>query len=101
MNKPVYDLEERTFQFAKQIRIFVRQLPKTEANLEDCKQVIRSSGPVGTNYIEANEALSKKDFLMRIKYVEKKPKRVLILSVSLRRRMLFALRKVHQNYIMK
>ena len=74
MNKPVYDLEERTFQFAKQIRIFVRKLPKTEANLEDCKQVIRSSGPVGTNYIEANEALSKKDFLMRIKICRKEAK---------------------------
>ena len=31
-NKPVYDLEERTFQFAKAVRLFVKTLPKTTAN---------------------------------------------------------------------
>ncbi len=33
--KPVYDLEERTFQFAKAVRLFVKTLPKTIANIED------------------------------------------------------------------
>ena len=41
------------------------------SNLEDAKQVIRASGSVGANYTEANEALSKKDFLMRIKICRK------------------------------
>ena len=36
--KPVYDLEERTFQFAKAVRLFVKTLPKTIANIEDGKQ---------------------------------------------------------------
>lgn len=73
-SKPVYELEERTFQFAKEVRIFVKVLPKTTSNIEDAKQVVRSSGSVGANYIEANESLSKKDFLMRIKICRKEAK---------------------------
>lgn len=73
-SKPKYDLEERTFQFAKDVRLFVKTLPKTTANFEDIKQVIRASGSVGANYIEANESLGKKDFLMRIKICRKESK---------------------------
>ncbi|MFC1757019.1 four helix bundle protein [Patescibacteria group bacterium] len=73
-NKKQYDLEERTFEFAKNVRFFVKKLPKITSNFEDGKQVIRSSGSVGANYIEANEALSKKDFLMRIKISRKEAK---------------------------
>ncbi len=73
-NKPIYDLEERTFQFAKQVRIWVKLLPKTVANLEDSKQLIRASGSVGANYIEANESFSKKDFNFRIKICRKEAK---------------------------
>ncbi len=73
-SEKVYDLEERTFQFSKNVRLFVKTLPKTIANIEDGKQVIRASGSVGANYIEANEALSKKDFLMRIKISRKEAK---------------------------
>jgi len=72
-NKP-YDLEDRTFEFAKKIRLFVKKLPKTITNIEDGKQLIRSSGSVGANYIEANEALSKKDFVMRVKICRKEAK---------------------------
>ena len=53
-----YDLEDRTFQFAKRNRLFVKILPRTIGNIEDGKQLTRSSGSVGANYIEANEALS-------------------------------------------
>lgn len=35
---------------------------------------MRSSGSIGANYIEANESLSKKDFLMRIKISRKEAK---------------------------
>ncbi len=73
-SKPIYDLEERTYQFAKDVRLFVKTLPKTIANIEDGKQVIKASGSVGANYIEANEALSKKDFRMRIKICRKEAK---------------------------
>jgi len=62
-----YDLEERTLQFAKDIRVFVKMLPRTIANLQDIRQLVSASGSVGANYIEANESLSKKDFVVRIK----------------------------------
>jgi four helix bundle protein len=70
----MYDLEERTFQFAKTVAVFIKKIPKTTANIEYSKQVIRSSGSVGANYIEANESLSKKDFNMRIKICRKEAK---------------------------
>jgi four helix bundle protein len=73
-SKPAYDLEERTFQFAKAVRLFVKTLPKTIANIEDGKQVVKASGSVGANYREANESLSKKDFLMRMKISRKEAK---------------------------
>lgn len=73
-NPRQYDLEERTFLFAKNVRSFVRKLPKTIANIEDGKQLINASGSVGANYIEANESFSKKDFVFRIKICRKEAK---------------------------
>ena len=72
--KPIYDLEERTFQFAKRIRIWIKKLSKSIANIEDSKQLIRAAGSVGANYIEANEALSKKDFIFRLRICRKEDK---------------------------
>ncbi|HYW35575.1 MAG TPA: four helix bundle protein [Balneolaceae bacterium] len=69
-----YDLEERTLAFAKNVRKFVRTVPKDVCNIEDCKQLVRSSGSIGANYREANESLSKKDFKMRIKISRKESK---------------------------
>jgi four helix bundle protein len=69
-----YDLEERTFRFAQNIRSFVKVLPRTVANLEDVKQLVRASGSVGANYIEANESLGQKDFVMKIKICRKEAK---------------------------
>lgn len=71
---PHYDLEDRTFRFAQAVRALVQQLPRTVSNLEDAKQVVRASGSVGANYIEANESLGKKDFLVRIKICRKEAK---------------------------
>ena len=51
----------------KNVRTFVKKLPITVGNSEDGKQRVRSSGSIGVNYIEANEALSKKDFLMQMR----------------------------------
>ncbi|MEI8061260.1 MAG: four helix bundle protein [Candidatus Berkelbacteria bacterium] len=69
-----FDLESRTLKFAKDVREFVKLVPKTLSNFEDSKQVVRSSGSVAANYIEANEGLSKKDFLMRVKICRKEAK---------------------------
>jgi len=49
-NSKPYDLEDRTFEFARRIRAFVKNLPKTISNVEDIKQLIRASGSVGANY---------------------------------------------------
>jgi four helix bundle protein len=73
-NSKQYDLEERTFVFAKNCRVFVKNLSKTVGNIVDGEQLVRSSGSVGANYIEANESLSKKDFVHRAKISRKEAK---------------------------
>ena len=73
-NPRQYDLEERTLQFAKRVIALVNRLPKTLPNIEIGRQLVKSSGSVGANYIEANESLSKKDFYMRIKICRKESK---------------------------
>ena len=70
----IYDLEDRTFLFAKSVFNYCRNLPRSLGNPEYCRQVIRSSSSVGANYIEANEALGKKDFYMRIRICRKEAK---------------------------
>ncbi|MCD6085949.1 four helix bundle protein [bacterium] len=69
-----YDLEDRTYEFAERCRDYVKKLPRTISNIEYGKQLIRASGSVASNYIEANESLSKKDFKMRIKICRKEAK---------------------------
>jgi len=73
IHKP-FDLEERTFIFAQRCRNFCLSLPKNTANYEYQSQLIRSSGSVSANYIEANEAISKKDFFHRLKICRKEAK---------------------------
>ena len=73
-NPKQYDLEDRTLLFAKKVRKFVKDLPGSTGNFEDGKQLIRSSGSVGANYIETNEAVSKKDFVFRIRICRKEAK---------------------------
>ena len=73
MNKP-FDLEERTYLFARDCRLYIQKLPKTISNIEDTKQLVRSSGSVGANYIEANEKLGEKDLTFRLKIARKEAK---------------------------
>jgi len=74
LNKRKYDLDERTFLFAKRVNEYVERLPKTISNIENGKQLVRSGGSVGANYIEASEAFSEKDFYLRIKICRKEAK---------------------------
>lgn len=67
-------MEERTLKFARRVVELVRELPGSIANKEIVRQVVRSSGSVGANYIEANESLGKKDFLMKAKICRKESK---------------------------
>jgi four helix bundle protein len=69
-----YDLEERTERFAKDVINLCKKLPTNTITIKLISQVISASGSVGANYIEANESLSKKDFLNRIKICRKEAK---------------------------
>ena len=69
-----YDLEERTLVFARDVALYCKKLPRNVSNIEYSKQVVRSSGSTGANYIEANESLSKRDFAMRMKITRKESK---------------------------
>ena len=73
-NSKPYDLGDRTLRFATRVRNYVKNLPKTLGNIEDARQLIKASGSVGANYIEAEEALSRKDFVLRIKISRKEAK---------------------------
>jgi four helix bundle protein len=73
-NPKHYDLEDRTFAFAQRVRTFIRGLKRTICNIEDGRQLVKASVSVGANYIEANEALSKKDFRMRVRISRKEVK---------------------------
>mgnify|MGYP000592654353 CR=1 FL=1 len=65
------DLAERTYWFARDVRKWVNQLDLSLASREDAKQVVRSSGSVAANYLEAQEGSSRKDFFYRIKMCRK------------------------------
>ncbi|PIW08730.1 four helix bundle protein [Candidatus Collierbacteria bacterium CG17_big_fil_post_rev_8_21_14_2_50_45_7] len=69
-----YNLETRSKTFARLVRNWINTIPKSITTIEDCKQLTRSSGSIGANYIEANESLSKKDFQMRVKIAKKEAK---------------------------
>lgn len=68
------DLEERSALFAERVRRFVRRLPRTLSNIEDVKQLVRASGSVAANCIEADEALGGRDRVMRFRICRKEAK---------------------------
>ncbi|HBI16978.1 MAG: hypothetical protein UR60_C0022G0018 [Candidatus Moranbacteria bacterium GW2011_GWF2_34_56] len=69
-----FDLEDRTLEFAKRIIRMCKVLPNNTVNFKLIDQIIRSAGSIGANYREANDSLSKKDFLMRMKIARKESK---------------------------
>lgn len=77
-NKKIYDLEKRSYLFAKNCRLAIQLLPKTLSNIEDGKQLIRSSGSIAANYIEANEKLGEKDFKFQLKIARKEAKETVL-----------------------
>jgi four helix bundle protein len=66
-----YDLEERTFQFALHVRRCIAGTKWLREQWTDVDQVLRSSGSIAANYIEANNAISRPDFLFRIRISKK------------------------------
>jgi len=70
----VYDLEQRSLKFAKNVLHLCQKMPKTITNNELVKQVTRSAASVGANYVEAGEALGKNDFKHRLRISRKEAK---------------------------
>lgn len=68
------DLEDRTLEFTRRIVDLCNRIPRTPSSVEIVRQVVRSAGSVGANYREANEKLSKKDFILRIRIARKEAK---------------------------
>ena len=58
-----FNLEERTTKFAKAVISLCKNLPRNSINNLLIDQVVGSSGSVGANYREANDAIGKKDFI--------------------------------------
>ena len=74
-NPKHFDLEDRTFHVSKNVALYVRaSYLESVSNMEYGRQVVRASRSVEAHYFEANEALSKKDFIMRIKICRKEAK---------------------------
>lgn len=71
-------MEERTYLFARNCRILIAKLPKAISNLEDGKQLVRASGSIAANYIEANENVGEKDLLFRLKIARKESKECML-----------------------
>jgi four helix bundle protein len=69
-----YDLEERTYEFARNVKEFLKKINRSIHNIEYYKQLIRSSGSVAANLIEANESFSRNDYSRRIKICRKEAK---------------------------
>jgi len=75
MNKiKVFSFGLRSRNFGKDVRDFVNKLPYSVSNNEYSKQLVRSSGSIGANYIEAGEGLSKKDGIKYMKISKKEAK---------------------------
>jgi four helix bundle protein len=68
------ELEERCFEFARRVKELIKSCKMTVTNIKIAGQLMDASGSVGANYIEANEGLSKKDFVYRIRICKKESK---------------------------
>jgi four helix bundle protein len=69
-----FDLEKRTTEFAKAVILVCKTLPENPINNRIVGQVVGASGSIGANYREANDALGKKDFLMRMRISRREAK---------------------------
>jgi four helix bundle protein len=61
-----FDLEERTALFGECIVRFAKKVPLHPANNRLIDQLVGAGTSIGANYCEASEAVSKKDFRVRI-----------------------------------
>jgi four helix bundle protein len=69
-----YQLEERTLLFSKNIIDLCKSLKNNTVNYKLIDQLVRSATSVGSNYREANETDTKKDFRNRVRIAKKEAK---------------------------
>ena len=62
-SKPVYDLEERTARFGETVIDFAKTIPHGPTTDRIISQLIGAATSVGANYIEADDSVSKREFL--------------------------------------
>jgi len=74
INKHAFDLEERTTKFGQDVIRCCSGVGRHPSHDSIIRQVVSSSGSVGANYREANEALGAKDFVMRLRISRKEAK---------------------------
>ncbi len=66
-----FDLEERTAKFGEQVILFCKAAKKDTVSSPLISQIVRSATSIGANYMEANNASSRKDFTNKI-FIAKK-----------------------------
>jgi four helix bundle protein len=61
--KPLYDLEERTARFGESVIDFAKSIPRGPTTDRNVSQLVGAGTSVGANYVEADDSVSKKEFL--------------------------------------
>jgi four helix bundle protein len=74
--KRVYDLEERTALFGEAIIEFAKTIPQNPVTNRIITQLVGAGTSVGANYLEADDAISKKEFLKNIGTCKKEVREV-------------------------
>jgi len=72
----VYDLEERTARFGEAVSDFARTIPQDHVTNRLINQLVGAGTSVGANYVEADDAVSKKEFLKSIGTCKKETREV-------------------------
>jgi four helix bundle protein len=62
----VYDLEKRTALFGEAVIDFAKTIPQSPMTYRIIGQLVGARTSVGANYVEADDAVSKKEFLKNI-----------------------------------
>jgi len=65
-DKRVYDLEERTAKFGEVVIDFAKTIPQSPVTSRIIGQLVGAGTSIGANYVEADDAVSKKEFLKSI-----------------------------------
>src|SRR6185503_2140861 len=65
-SRPSYDVEERTARFGEAVVLFAKKIPHSPVNNRLIDQLVGAATSVGDNYCEADDGVSRKDFMHRI-----------------------------------